>query len=70
MPPKAKEQKKTAKAGAKITGNKDYLPADTKPQREPLLPENVEPKEIIREHPLLPQRIFPLWPSEEEVQVS
>jgi hypothetical protein len=69
MPPKGKEQKKTGKVGVKNAGNKDYLPPDTKSQREPLLPENIEPKEIIREHPLLPQRIFPLWPSE-EVQVS
>lgn len=69
MPPKTKEQKKGGKAGAKSTGNKDYLPPDTKPQREPLPTENIEPKEITREHPLLPQQIFPLWPSEEELQV-
>ena len=69
MPPKGKEQKKTGKPGAKAAPLKDYLPLETKPPRDPLPAEIIEPKEIIREHPLLPQRIFPLWPSEEEIQV-
>jgi len=69
MPPKQKEVKKTGKQPAKGVVTKDYLPADTKPPRDPFPPEEFEPKEIKREHPLLPQKIFPVWPSEEEVEV-
>ena len=70
MAPKPKEQKKTNKTFAKgVTSTKDYLPADTKPPRESLPAEEFELKEAKRKHLLLPQKIFPVWPSDAEVEV-
>lgn len=67
MPPK-KEQKKTKPPpGGK--GTKDFLPSNSKPPREPLAPEDIEVKEVTRSHPLLPQTIFPAWPSNEDINV-
>ncbi len=70
MPPKVKEQKKTGKPAAKgAPGAKDYLPPDSKPSRDPLAAEDWQPQEVKREHPLLPQKIYPIWPSDQEVEV-
>ncbi len=67
MPPK-KEQKKVKPGAAK--GGKDYLPVDSKPPRDPLVPEEIEPKEIKWTFPLLPEKIFPVWPTDEELEVN
>ena len=67
MPPKKEVKKTKGKQGDK--GTKDYLPANCKPPREALAPEDIEVKEVTRTHPLLPQTIFPAWPSNEDIAV-